>query len=106
MNMLVGSWRRDENGEFKVFVSGKEEAIGSKVEIIPRYGEVKYTVITGTNSKFKGGYLYDYKFTSKSKGDIKSVDTMFGPDITLNNLGAVVSKIVSIEDLDAALGLD
>ena len=107
MKTLEGVWRRDANGEFKVFVGGKEQVtIGSVVEVIPRYGESKYTVITGTNSKIKGGYLYDYRFTSKPKANNKPVSNL--PNIDLTQFQAVDKKFeeVSIEDLDEALGLD
>lgn len=111
MRFVQGAWRRNEDDEYKVFVRGKEEKkVGTVVEIHTRSGDINYIVIKGTHSKFKGGYLYEFRYISKPKRFL-ALDTNLPnlPEVSsvpYVNTSSIKPKEVSAEDLDKALGLD
>lgn len=105
--VLKGSWRKASDGQYKVLVSGSEKETGSIVEVVAHYGDVKYIVITGTNSKLKtGGYIYDFKFTRKPEYRPAVAPNTNMPNIDFSISTKVESEEISLEELDEALGLD
>jgi len=105
--VLKGSWRKASDGQYKVLVSGSEKEVGSIVEVFARYGDVKYIVITGTNSKLKtGGYLYDFRYTRKPEYRPAVAPNTNMPNIDFSISPKVDTEEISLEELDKALGLD
>ena len=106
--VLEGIWRKASDEQYKVFVSGSEKKTGEIVEVLARFGGITYTVITGTHSKIKGGYLYDFRYTGKPKPNVKPVFNVNLPDIDFSHVNNVegASNEVTLEELDDALGLD
>lgn len=97
-----GEWRT-ANGVYKVFIRGCEQLSDTKVEIISRDGDSSYAVITGTHSKISGGYLYNFYRTGKPEPTPSSTTTT----ITVGTPQTrTICAEVSINALDAALGLD
>ena len=56
----TGSWRKDAEGIYRVFISGPEQPEGTPVEVLARYGDPKYVMIIGKHSSIKGGNLYTF----------------------------------------------
>ncbi len=47
-----GTWRRDADGTFKVFIRGCEQLLGTKVEVQQQYGDPKYIEIIMDSQHF------------------------------------------------------
>ena len=98
--VLEGSWRKASDGQYKVLVSGSEKEVGSIVEVFARYGDVKYIVITGTNSKLKtGGYLYDFRYTRKPEYRPAVAPNTNMPNIDFSISPKVDTEEISLEEL-------
>lgn len=100
----TGAWRTSA-GEYKVFIRGCAHLNGTTVEVITRAGDSSYAVITDIHSKISGGYLYNFNRIHKPESTPKFTTTT-----TTINVGTpqtnVIDAEVSINELDAALGLD
>ena len=94
----TGAWRTSA-GEYKVFIRGCAQLEGTAVEVISRAGDSSYAVITVTHSKISGGYLYNFYRTGKPEPTPSSI-TVGTPQTS------TICAEVSINALDAALGLD
>lgn len=58
---IKGSWRKDPDGIYRVYIKGTIQYDGTVVEVESRSGNSKIVTVTGTHSKVTGGYLYWYK---------------------------------------------
>lgn len=95
-----GSWKTND-GVFKVFIRGGELENGSLVEVISRFGNVCHITVTGIHSKLSGGFLYDFKYTSKPDPTLKSCSSK---ELAINR--TEIAPEVTVEELEVALGLD
>ena len=101
--MQTGAWRTGSDGTFKVFIRGCEQQVGTTIEVISRAGIATYTVITGTDSKISGGYLYNFYRIGESKtmSTLASTNTITvgAPQVRTRT----ISEEISAEELDEAL---
>ena len=99
----TGAWRTGADGTYKVFIRGCEQQADITVEVISRAGDSAYVVLTGTHSKISGGYLYNYYRTGKPK-------PVYTPTPAVTSSMVVQASAdgeeISIDELDAVLGLD
>ncbi|QUH25203.1 hypothetical protein HZR23_05125 [Serpentinicella alkaliphila] len=98
----TGAWRTSA-GEYKVFIRGCAQLEGTAVEVISRAGDSSYAVITGTHRKISGGYLYNFYRTGKPETTPSTTTTTITVDTPQTR---IICAEVSINELDAALGLD
>ncbi|WP_132847365.1 hypothetical protein [Serpentinicella alkaliphila] len=71
--------------------------------MISRAGDSSYAVITGTHRKISGGYLYNFYRTGKPETTPSTTTTTITVDTPQTR---IICAEVSINELDAALGLD
>jgi hypothetical protein len=90
-----GSWRKDPDGIYRVFIRGTIQYDDTQVEVESRSGDNKYVTLTGTHSKVAGGYLYWYKPVDRPV--VQAVVALGVPEECVAGPTA--------EELDAVLGL-
>lgn len=98
-----GSWRRGNDGKYKPFVQGSVLLEGTVVEIVSRDGKSTFIEITGTYERIKGGFLYEFKHTHRRKTCREMQTGIYDIDVTKVNSN--VGGLVSVEELEKALGL-
>lgn len=98
-----GSWRRGNDGKYKPFVQGSVQLDGTVVEVVSRDGKSTFIEITGTYDKIRGGYLYMFKNTHSPKSCTGISTSIYGIDVT--KVSTNVGELVSLEELEKALGL-
>ncbi len=98
-----GSWRRGKDDKFKPFVHGCVQLDGTVVEVVSKDRNKTYVEITGTYEKINGGYLYEFKHTHRPKSCTGISTGVY--DIDLTKVNSNVGGLVSMEELDKALGL-
>ena len=98
-----GLWRRGKDGEFKPLIRGCVQLDGTVVEVVSRDGNRTYVEITGTYEKIRDGYLYEFKHTHRPKSCTGISTGVY--DIDLTKVNSNVGGLVSMEELDKALGL-
>lgn len=99
-----GSWRRGNDGKFKPFIRGCVQLDGTVVEVVSRDGKRTFIEITGTYEKINGGYLYEFKYTSRPKSCTAMSTSIYDIDVTKVHSNTE-ERIVSMEELEKALGL-
>lgn len=98
-----GSWRRGNDGKYKPFVQGCAQLEGTIIEVVSREGKSTFIEITETYDKIRGGYLYEFKHTHRPKSCTGMSTGVYDIDVTKVNPN--VGRLVSMEELEKALGL-
>lgn len=94
---IKGSWRKDQEGIYRVYVKGTIQYDDTLVLVESRSGDNKFVTLTGTHSKIAGGHLYWYKPVDKPV--VQTVIAVGVPTTPDHN-----ATEVTAEELDAALG--
>ncbi len=84
---IKGSWRKDPDGIYRVYIKGSIQYDGTQVEVESRSGDSKFVTLTGTHSKIAGGYLYWYKPVDKP---VVQTVVALGAEVTLEELDEVL----------------
>jgi hypothetical protein len=94
---IKGSWRKDPEGIYRVYIHGTIQYDNTIVEVESRSGDSKFVTLTGTYSKVSGGYLYHYKTvdtpivqTVVALGTEPTAPAKYGADVTAEELEAVL----------------